>query len=131
MNISDINPTDIWPVDRCPTCGWKYDEAPNGGCKPGSCSERPVPSPTAKERFEQSYVIRELLADYAHEAWSGWMRYLFEKTETLPDGSVILPKWAVERWTRQMNTPYAKLPDAEKESDRKEADKMMLLAGVA
>lgn len=98
---------------------------------PGSCSERPIPSPTAKERFEESYVIRELLADYAHEAWSGWMRYLFEKTETLPDGSVILPKWAVERWTRQMNTPYPKLPEEEKESDRKEADKMMLLAGVA
>lgn len=129
--MSEINPTDIWPVDRCPTCGWKYAESPEKGCVLGSCSLRPASSPTAKERFEQAYVIRELLADYAHEAWSGWMRYLFTKTETLPDGSVIIPAWAVERWVRQMNTPYLKLPETEKESDRKEADKMMLLAGVA
>jgi hypothetical protein len=72
--------------------------------------------------------VREQLADYAHEAWSGWMKYLFEKSEYLPDlGSAIIPSWAVERWTRQMNTAYADLPEHEKESDRKEADRMLAI----
>ncbi len=31
--------------------------------------------------------MREKLAEYAHEAWSGWMRYLFEKSERNPDGN--------------------------------------------
>ena len=77
--------------------------------------------------------IIEALADYAHEAWSGWMRYLFSKCDfSLPstlsaieNGSAIIPKWAVGRWTRQMNTPYNRLPENEKESDRREARKMI------
>lgn len=67
---------------------------------------------------------REALAAYAHEAWSGWMKYLFRKTEQSGFGMVI-PQWAVERWARQMNTPYAELPESEKESDRVEADRML------
>ena len=69
--------------------------------------------------------VREQLADYAHDAWSGWMKYLFSKCHVNQDGSVTVPAWAVERWTRQMNTPYAELPEGEKESDRKEADRML------
>lgn len=47
--------------------------------------------------------------------------------------SVTIPAWAVERWQRQMVTPYAKLSKAEKNSDRLEADKMIViaLAGLA
>lgn len=72
--------------------------------------------------------LREELAAYAHEAWSGWMRYLFGKTGNHIDGQAagrVVPEWAVERWTRQMNTPYAELSEAEKDSDRKEADRML------
>lgn len=74
--------------------------------------------------------LREELAEYAHDAWSGWMKYLFSKcqegtTDGFEDGSMVIPKWAVERWTRQMNTAYADLPESEKESDRAEADKML------
>jgi len=71
--------------------------------------------------------MREKLAEYAHEAWSGWMRYLFEKSERNSDGTVTIPAWAVARWTRQMNTPYADLPENEKESDREEADKIIAI----
>jgi hypothetical protein len=71
--------------------------------------------------------VREQLADYAHEAWSGWMRYLFEKSQANPDGTVTIPAWAVERWAQQMNTPYGSLPENEKESDRAEADKMLAI----
>jgi hypothetical protein len=67
----------------------------------------------------------EDLAELAHEQWSGWMEYLFEKGEFNPDGTFTIPKWAVDRWTRQMNTQYEDLPEEEKESDRVEARKML------
>jgi len=43
---------------------------------------------------------------------------------------LTIPMWAVERWQRQMNTPYAELPEEEKNSDREEADKVLQLIGV-
>jgi hypothetical protein len=70
---------------------------------------------------------RERLAEYAHTAWSGWMRYLFEKSTANPDGTVTIPAWAVERWQRQMQTAYADLPESEKASDRAEADAMLAI----
>ena len=68
---------------------------------------------------------RELLSDYAHEAWCGWMKYMFSKAEINKDGTWTMPQWAVERWQRQMNTKYSELPEEEKKSDREEADKML------
>jgi hypothetical protein len=73
--------------------------------------------------------VREALADYAHEAWSGWMKYMFGKGSQNNDGSILLPWSVVERWTRQMNTKYQDLPESEKESDRQEADKMLAITG--
>lgn len=85
----------------------------------------------------KSPETREALAALAHEQWSGWMRYLFEKCEDMErrgpgvcERIQAIPPWAVERWQRQMSTPYAALPEEEKESDRKEADRVLaLLAG--
>lgn len=74
-----------------------------------------------------SDTARETLAEYAHDAWSGWMKYLFEKSTKNADGTVTIPQWAVERWERQMNTPYSELPETEKASDRKEADEMLAI----
>lgn len=68
--------------------------------------------------------IAEALAAYAHDAWAGWMRYMFSKCEPHGD-SLLIPGWAVERWRRQMVTEYAELPESEKASDRAEADKMI------
>lgn len=69
--------------------------------------------------------IREDLAEYAHAAWAGWMKYMFEKGTLNDDGTYTMPAWAVERWQRQMNTSYADLSESEKNSDRDEADKML------
>lgn len=79
-------------------------------------------------------IDREKLAALAHEQWSGWMRYMFNRCarqviNNYYDNTkeVIIPGWAVERWTRQMNTPYEDLPEEEKESDRNEADRVIQL----
>ncbi|MHA1859136.1 MAG: hypothetical protein ACTSUU_06795 [Candidatus Thorarchaeota archaeon] len=71
--------------------------------------------------------VREDLAEYAHVAWSGWMSYLFGKSEKNRDETITIPKWAAKRWARQAATHYADLPDKEKESDRLEADKMLAI----
>ncbi len=69
--------------------------------------------------------MREQLADYAHEAWSGWMNYIFSKSIKQGNGCFLIPQWAVERWTKQMNTKYKDLPEDHKISDLEEADKMI------
>lgn len=69
----------------------------------------------------------DLLADYAHKAWSGWMNYLFGLSTHNDDGTVTIPAWAVERWKRQAGTPYQGLPEDEKLSDIAEAEKILAL----
>ena len=34
---------------------------------------------------------------------------------------MIIPRWAVNRWKRQLRTDYKDLSESEKDSDRKEA----------
>lgn len=70
-------------------------------------------------------MLREKLAEYAHEAWSRWMRYLFSKSIVNSDGSVTIPTSLVKRWARQMDTDYPMLPNSEQQSDILEADKML------
>jgi len=67
----------------------------------------------------------EALAKYAHESWSGWMVYLFDKCVMNEDGSATLPKDSVDRWQRQMNTSYQELSENEKKSDRVEAHRIL------
>ena len=79
--------------------------------------------------------LREKLAALAHEQWSGWMKYLFRQCREgiyfdesgVAEAAVVIPHAAVERWKRQMNTPYADLPLEEKLSDREEADRVLAL----
>lgn len=69
--------------------------------------------------------LREALADLAHDQWAGWMDYLFECSKDNADGSVTIPSGLVKRWKRQCNTIYEDLSEEEKDSDRKESDKMI------
>lgn len=81
--------------------------------------------------------LRERLAEYAHAAWSGWMEYMLGKCrpgtsrldngDTVENGTLVIPVDLVERWQRQMQTPYDALPESEKESDRAEADRMLAI----
>jgi hypothetical protein len=67
----------------------------------------------------------ESLSKYSHDSWSGWMKYLFEKSVLNSDGTVTIPKWAVDRWKRQFDTEYIDLSEEEKESDREQARKII------
>jgi hypothetical protein len=69
-------------------------------------------------------LLREKLAELAHDQWVGWMEYLFYKSKQV-DGCVVIPAWANERWRRQVATRYADLSEEEKDSDRSEADKFL------
>jgi hypothetical protein len=74
--------------------------------------------------------MREKLADLQHEQWSGWMKYMFSKSQMLVDNDIVVPAYLANRWRRQMETPYSELPEEEKESDRIEADKYLPLFKV-
>ena len=100
-----------------------------------------MPSPEIKpiqDILQQAYEQREALADYAHATWSGWMRYmlpilnpLFKAASWSPgDPPIDAAKveralQSLERWMRQMETPYAELSEEEKASDRLEADTIL------
>jgi hypothetical protein len=71
--------------------------------------------------------VLEALADLTHEQWSGWMTYLFAQSTRHADGSVTVPAWAVERWTRQLQTAYRDLSAEEQASDRAEARRVLAL----
>ena len=70
-------------------------------------------------------IVTERLADYEHERWSRWQKYLFSKCISNPDGSMTIPKEFVDRWMFQMNSKYEELTEEEKNSDRKEATKIL------
>ncbi|MDE2102495.1 MAG: hypothetical protein KGL39_34935 [Patescibacteria group bacterium] len=69
--------------------------------------------------------LMEAAAALEHERWSAWMRHLFDQGVRNADGTFTLPAWAVDRWTRQAETPYANLSEPEKESDRREVRKQL------
>jgi hypothetical protein len=69
----------------------------------------------------------EALAALSHEQWSGWMRQVVAQCEHLSGGNLLIPSKYVERWARQVNTPYADLTEAEQNYDRKEAHRILAL----
>jgi hypothetical protein len=81
-------------------------------------------------RYRLAREDREALADLEHDRWSRWMKYQFSKGTFNDDGSWTMPAESVERWKRQMETPYADLTESEKDSDRREADKTLKVLGA-
>lgn len=84
----------------------------------------------------RSPELREAWADVSHDIWAHWMRYMFSKCDketrysmdkiTEETGCLIIPSELVERWQRQIETPYSQLTEKERESDREQADKILL-----
>lgn len=69
----------------------------------------------------------EGLAALAHAQWSGWMRHLFSLSQKQDDGSIIIPAALVERWEKQIQTPYKQLSFDEQELDRREGRRVLAL----
>lgn len=80
---------------------------------------------TQLETVSGNAELIEHLADKAHASWARWMAHLFRICEKRPDGSVVIPSLLVERWQRQIATPYAQLSEHEKRSDRDEVDQLL------
>ncbi len=78
----------------------------------------------------------EEIADFMHDQWINWMKNVFTKgqlTDCSPD-FVNLPedeedfhifREDYDHWKRQMETPYAKLTEKEKDSDKEWAKKLI------
>lgn len=69
--------------------------------------------------------MEEKLAETIHKIWSGWMQYIFSLSKNNVDASVTIPRKLTVRWQRQMTTEYKDLTEVEKDSDRKEAQKIL------
>lgn len=79
-----------------------------------------------EEQFEGKFI--EEGADLEHERWAKWQRYMHSKIEPTEHDPLmhIGTEW-VERWNRQIATPYSALSEKEKESDRIEVRKYLPL----
>jgi hypothetical protein len=73
-------------------------------------------------------TLFEQLAAIEHERWAHWQRWMHdqgrrdERTRAL-----VIPATLVDRWERQIATPYADLSEAEKASNREQIDRYWLL----
>lgn len=72
---------------------------------------------------------REVLADVSHEIWASWMKWMLNHAHRNPNGTVTLLSDDVQRWDRQIVTPYRDLSEREKEGDRQQADKILAALG--
>lgn len=66
------------------------------------------------------HAAMETLAATEHERWTSWQQHLHARCKRQADGSLVIPAELVQRWERQINTPYDQLSDTEKESDREQ-----------
>lgn len=86
------------------------------------------------ERSEAEAVLETLIEDLSaieHERWARWQRYMHDKGDRLPDGSLVLPAELVRRWEIQIATSYAQLSESEKTSDREQVRRYLPLIAAA
>lgn len=88
---------------------------------------------------DETSCIREELAALEHQQWAHWTKYMLDTlSHILELGFIIGPglhpdvvgvRECVQRWRRQIDTPYADLTEEEKASDREWADKVLNIVG--
>ena len=86
---------------------------------------RPEAYKGVKEEPKDWEALREKLADIEHQRWADWQKYANRKVrEEIVFGDV---ENILEHWDRQVNTPYSKLSEKEKDSDREQVDRYLPL----
>lgn len=75
------------------------------------------------DRTKVKEILDGMLEDLAaieHERWAHWQSHVHSHGVQRADGSLLIPADLVQRWNRQITTPYAELSESEKESDREQ-----------
>lgn len=75
--------------------------------------------------------LTDALAAVEHERWSHWQRFVHDTATRQPDGSLLLPAELVEKWERQISTPFHRLSEAERDSDREQVKRYLPLVKAA
>lgn len=71
------------------------------------------------------HPLVQAMAATEHERWSHWQQYLHDLATRNGDGSLTIPANLVERWERQMTTPYGELSEVEQASDVHEVERIV------
>lgn len=80
-------------------------------------------SEQSSARVVRLLALRDTLAQIEHARWADWQAYMHGKCARHADGSLTIPAALVERWERQIATPYALLSPAEQRSDMEQVDR--------
>ena len=78
---------------------------------------------TTPEQFRailEADDVIDRLAAIEHERWAHWQQYMHDQGRRTDDGALVIPSELVARWSEQIATSYAKLSEAERESDREQ-----------
>jgi hypothetical protein len=82
-----------------------------------------------KKRLEAALSeLVEKLASAEHDRWAHWQRYVHSQCAPIgDDGALVIPGNLVRRWEEQIETPYLRLTEVEKESDREQVRRYLPL----
>lgn len=75
--------------------------------------------------LSEALDLKEKVAELHHVQWSNWTKHLFGKCLVNPSGALIITTPDVDRWKKQLATPYKDLSEGEQEWNRKEATKFL------
>jgi hypothetical protein len=111
------------PLAPCPECNGEVIEITMRECQ--GCNAYSELPPAAKDE-EREQERLEIAAAECHKQWAGWTEYFLGKMAHSEEGnySTLSRVW-IDRWRRQIGLPYAELREDEKNSDRREARKIL------
>ena len=92
-------------------------------------AEAPVvtaPDPDVRAILEADEFV-DRLAAIERERWAHWQQYLHGQCQRTDNGSLVIPVELAKRWSAQIETPYAQLSEAERESDREQVRRYLRL----
>ena len=74
-----------------------------------------------QQQAEAREEFIEAGASIEHERWADWQKYMHSKIlPSSDDGISVIGTDFVDRWNRQIVTPYSELSEEEKEKDREQ-----------